>query len=156
MNYQIKNEKVNKSLSHAVLLILDFFCIWGVWVGYNDLIELLIELGNKVDTISFGSRDGFYILGFGLPLLHLLVIIEHFWSNIRKYKRIVNSAVIILVIILFGIGIIGSSWIKSKVENAGYVYCRNASGISALARTLVYTKNIKICEELVEINSRNR
>jgi hypothetical protein len=42
-----------------------------------------------------------------------------------------------------------SSWMKSHAENSGYIYCRNVSGVSALARTLVYTKSMDICEELV-------
>lgn len=150
MNDHIKNKK----LAHLILFILDIFCIWGVWVGYSDLSELLIKLGTRTDIISFGSRDSFYILGLGCPVLHFLVIIENFWSNIGKYKRIINCAVIVLGIVLIGIGIIGSPWIKYKIEKAGYIYCRNASGISALSRTLVYTKNIDICEELTKTKKR--
>lgn len=65
-----------------------------------------------------------------------------------------NQGAIVMLIALFVAGFAGSYWIQSQVENAGYVYCRNASGVSALARTLVYTKYMDICEEFVESKKR--
>lgn len=82
---------------------------------------------------------------------HVLAVVEQFYADIVKtYNRVLNYCVIFLFFILIAAGFFGLYWIKARVENAGYTYCRNASGISALARTLVYTKKIDICEELVE------
>ncbi len=116
-----------------------------------------MEITNQVDSISIGNRDGFFILAIGFPLIYIFIIIEHFRPDfINKYKSFMNQGAIVMVIALLFAGFIGSSWIKSKVENAGYFYCRNASGISALAKTLVYTKNIDICEELVASKRKNQ
>jgi hypothetical protein len=83
-------------------------------------------------------------------------MIEHFRPDvIRKYKRLINSAVIAMVIVLLGAGFVGSSWIQHRVENAGYIYCQNACGSSMLAKSLVYTKDIKICENLAASKRKN-
>jgi hypothetical protein len=101
--------------------------------------------------IRFSSRTGFLILGVGALLIHPLMIVEYFWPGyIKKNNMILSIGLIALAIALFATAFTGSEWIKSKVENAGYVYCRKASGASALAKTLVYTKNIDICDDLVE------
>jgi uncharacterized membrane protein len=90
-------------------------------------------------------------VAIGYLLIYIGVIVEQFRPDlIKKYKQFLNYATITMVITLLAAGFIGSSWIKANVENAGYTYCHNASGISALSRTLVYTKNMDICEELVE------
>ena len=47
-------------------------------------------------------------------------------------------------------GFAGSSLLTSKVENAGYVNCKRLSGAGAVSKTLVYTKDMRICEDLVE------
>jgi hypothetical protein len=106
--------------------------------------------------ISYGNRVGFFMVGIGFPLLHLLVMIEHFRPEvIQKYKRFLNSAVIAMVIILLGAGFVGSAWIQHRVENAGYVNCKKASGSSMLAKSLVYTKDMKICEDLAASKRKN-
>jgi hypothetical protein len=142
---------MNKKLAHIIAFVLDLSCLVGLWIGYDEFQRILLEIKNQVDTIQLSSRAGFFIIAIGFPLIHLLSVIDYYWPNFpKKFSGIVNRGLVLTVIILLAACFIGSSWIKSKVENAGYVYCRNASGISALARTLVYTKNIDICEELVE------
>jgi hypothetical protein len=65
-------------------------------------------------------------------------IVEKFWPDfLKRHSKLMSQCVVIGIIALLAAGVIGSSWIKARVENAGYTYCRNASGISALARTLV-------------------
>lgn len=120
-------------------------------------MNTLTEIKNYTDIIRFGNRAGFFILGLFLPPAHLLIAIENFWPNvIYKYRRLLNQGIVVILIALLGAGIIGSSWIKSQVENAGYVYCREASGISALFRSLVYTKDMAICEDLVTAKYKHR
>ena len=142
---------MNKSLAHTILLIGDILCIWGLWIGYHSLIDVLSEINCQIDIINFGSKDGFFIAAAILPIAHMITIVEYFFpAYIKKHMKILNVSTIIALVFFIITGVYISSWLKFKVENTGYVYCRNASGISALARTLVYTKNIKICEELVE------
>jgi hypothetical protein len=141
---------MNKTLAHTILLIGDILCLWGLWIGYHGLINVLSEVNSQIEIINFGSRDGFFTAAVILPIAHMVAILEYFFpAYIKKHMKIFNiSAIIALVIFIFA-GFYISSWLKSKVENTGYVYCRNASGVSALARTLVYTKSMDICEELI-------
>ncbi len=146
---------MSKKKAHIILLLGDLFCFWLLWIGYHEWQSILLEITNQADVIKVSSREGFYIFGIFLPPIHFLTIVEHFRPTwIHKYVRLMNQGAIITLIALFAAGFIGSSWIKSKVENAGYVYCRNASGVSALAKTLVYTKDMAICEALVESKRR--
>ncbi|MCP3874046.1 MAG: DUF1240 domain-containing protein [Desulfobacteraceae bacterium] len=110
-----------------------------------------MEIFNQVDMISFSNRIGFTIVAVGFPPIHIFTIVDNARPNLfKKYIPIVNKCVIVLVAGLLAAGFISTSWLKSQVENAGYVYCRNASGVSSLAKSLVYTKDIKICEDLVK------
>ncbi len=148
---------MNKKLAHTILFFGSLLCIGGLWIGYHEFQRILLEITNQADMIKFGNRVGFFIVGLFLPLIHLFIIVEHFRPTlIHKYKRLMNQGAIFLLIVLLSAGIIGSSWLESKVENAGYVYCRNASGISALAKSLVYTRDMDICEELVESKIKRR
>ncbi|MGD8834454.1 MAG: DUF1240 domain-containing protein [Desulfobacteraceae bacterium] len=141
---------MNKMTSHTILFILDLFCIWGIWFGLNELKLTLSELNNQSEFIRFSNRAGFFVLGFGFPPIHLFTIVDNAKPSLfKKYIPIVNKSVIVLVAGLLVAGFICSSWIKSRVENAGYVYCHKASGVSALAKNLVYTKEMKICEDMV-------
>lgn len=142
---------MNKKLAHTILFIGNFLCLGVLWIGFHEFNHTLMDITSQPDSIRFGNRDGFFIVAIGYPLIYIFVVIEHFCpALIKKYRQILNYTAIVMVIILLAAGIFGSSWIRMRVKNAGYTYCRNASGISALSRTLVYTKNIKICEELVE------
>ncbi len=128
-----------------------------LWIGYQDIKDVLIEINNQADIIRFSSRAGFFIVAIGPPPIHLLAVVDYFWPNIpKKHSHIVNKGVIVVVVVLLAAGFVGSSWIKSQAENTGYVYCRNASGISALAKSLVYTKDMKICEDLVASKKKHQ
>lgn len=148
---------MNNTLRHIGLLFFDILCIGILWIGYDDFRLTLLELEKHRDVIRFGSRAGFYIVGLGFPFLHLLIIMESICSNfISKYKKLINGCIVGLLATLLTLGFVGSSWLESQVERAGYVYCRNASGSSAISKTLVYTKDTIICEELVEERKNGR
>jgi tetrahydromethanopterin S-methyltransferase subunit E len=120
-----------------------------LWILYDDFKQTLMEIKNQVDIIRFGNRDGFFVLGIGFPLLHLLNITGSFLPDfIKKYQKSLNYCVIGLVIVLLTVGFAISSWLQSRAENAGYIHCRYVSGVSALAKTLVYTKEAQICMDL--------
>ena len=142
---------INKKLAVSFLIFCNFLCLWVLWVGFNDIKEIIASLQSHAEVIRVGSRAGFFVVGIGFPILCLLPIVEKFWPDfLKKHSKLMSQCVVMGTIALLAAGFIGSSWIKARAENAGYAYCRNASGISALARTLVYTKNMDICEQLVE------
>lgn len=147
----MEHRPINKKLAVSFLIFCNFLCLWVLWVGFNDIKEIIASLQSHAEVIRFGSRAGFFVVGIGFPILCLLPIVEKFWPDfLKKHSKLMSQCVVMGTIALLAAGFIGSSWIKARAENAGYAYCRNASGISALARTLVYTKNMDICEQLVE------
>jgi uncharacterized membrane protein len=134
---------MNKKLAHTTILLFDLLCFVGIWIGYNEFQRIISEVKSQADVIQFGNRVVFLMVGIMMPLIHSVGIVGHFWSDLpKKHQKLVNIGMVIVLIAILGTGIFGSSWIKEHVENAGYDYCRNASGISALARTVVYTKKI--------------
>jgi uncharacterized membrane protein len=142
---------MNKKLAHTILFVGNILSVGVLWLGFHELNRISNEINLQQDSIRFANRTGFCIVAIGYLLIYIGVIVEQFRPDlIKKYKQFLNYATITMVITLLAAGFIGSSWIKANVENAGYTYCHNASGISALSRTLVYTKNMDICEELVE------
>jgi hypothetical protein len=148
---------INKKLAITFLIFCNFLCLWVLWIGFNEIKEILASLQSYADVIRVGSRAGFFVVGIAFPILCLVPIVEKFWPDfLKKHSKLMSQCVVIGIIALLAAGVIGSSWIKARVENSGYTYCRNASGISALARTLVYTKNMDICEELVEAKIKSR
>jgi hypothetical protein len=141
---------MNKKQGLFFFSIFELLFLIGILILYHEFGRIVQETNNQVDMIRFGNRISFLIVGMVIPIVHLLGIVEYFWPGyIKKNKHLLNLSLIAIGIALLVAGFAGSAWIKSKVENAEYFYCRNASGVSALARTLVYTKNMETCEELV-------
>lgn len=152
-----KFDQMNKKLAHTLAIPFDLFCLAFVWIGFSIFKGVIVKIADQVDFISFNSRASFFIAGIGFPVIHLIGIIEYFKPGfIKKHARKFNCSLIGFAIVLIAACIIGSSWIKSKVEDAGYVYCREASGVSALARSLVYAKDMETCEELAQSKSYAR
>lgn len=143
---------MNNKLRHVVCLFFDLFCIVMLWILYDDFKQTLIEINNQVDILRFGNRDGFFIVGIGFPIMHLFVIADQLWPDfikkLEKHKRLASNCFVGFVVALLLAGFAISSWLQTRAENAGYVYCWYVSSPSALAKTLVYTKHQKLCEEL--------
>jgi uncharacterized Tic20 family protein len=141
---------MNKKLALMILFFGNLLGAVILWIGYHALSKFFFDVDNQVEVVEFSSRSGFFIVGIPIIVILLIVIIEYYFpALIRKHLKAMNIGGIIGLIFFLSSGFFISSWMRSHVENAGYIYCRNASGVSALERTLVYTKNIDICEELV-------
>ncbi len=139
---------MNTTFRHLGLLFFDILCIVILWIGFDAFRQTLFDIENKLNVIRFSSRNGFFIVGIGFPLIHLLLIIENYWPAwVKKYKRHINYGLIGLVVILIAAGFTCSSWLKSRAENEGYVNCLYISGNSALSKTLVYAKDQRLCED---------
>ena len=148
---------MNKKLAHAILLFFDLLSFEGLWFGYHQFQRVAMDTINKLDMIRFSNRAGFFIVAIAIPLIHLLAVVDRFWPDFqKKYNHLVNVSLVVMIVALLSAGFIGSSWIKSQVENAGYIYCREASGISALSKSLVYTKDMAVCEDLVTAKYKHR
>lgn len=142
---------MSKKRALALFTLFDLMGIAILWIGYDSIKEYFYGIDHQVEIIRFSSREGFFIIGILILVAHMLGFIEYFFPElIKKHLKFANIGAIVTLIIFLSSGFYISSWMKSNVENAGYTYCRNASGISALSRTLVYTKNMNICEELVQ------
>ena len=140
--------KRNKILGHIFFFVFDVGSVWLFLRGYHDIKEIMMGIQTQVDTIRVFSRIGFYISCLFAILGHIYLVAVSLWPVIEeKHKQKSELCAVALIITFFVVGFGGSAFIKNQVENAGYTYCRNASGISALARTLVYTKTMAICEE---------
>jgi hypothetical protein len=128
-----------------------------VW-GYKDINQVIAETSNQIDKIEFGNRVGFFCLGFGILFIHILCMIEYFKPGlIRKYSRILNKFAIFIIGGLFVIGFLISNYTRNYVENAGYIHCRKAEdNIGLISKTLVYTKDMDICEAEVEKKKATR
>ena len=141
---------MNRKLSHAIFLVGDIFFLGLLWLGHQGFNMALTNISKQAEIVEFNSRAGFFIVCIGLPLIHLLVYIENLFPPLsKKVHKIVNLGLVFFVAALLSAGFLASFWLQYRAENAGYIYCRNVSGVSALAKNLIYTKDMEICEALV-------
>lgn len=140
---------MSKAKAHIVLTIGDILVILGILWGCNEIMEILINVDNVAESISFSNRVGFFTVGIALPIAHVFSIFENFWHDyLSKRKQLINSLIIIFGIVLFAGAIFISIFMQHYVKKAGYQYCAGASGVSALAKELVYTIDDETCRRL--------
>jgi hypothetical protein len=150
MNNIAHSQLMKKKRALILFTIFDLLGIVVLWIGYHSLKNYFLEINLEAEVIEFSSRSGFFSAGVLVLMAHLLGIIEYFYPKIiKQHMKAFNLGTIVALFMVLFSGFYISSWMKYNVENFGYVYCRNASGVSALERTLVYTKNMETCEELV-------
>ena len=148
---------MNKKRSLILFSIFDLLFIGGMFILFYEFSRITSDLNQQVAMIKFGNRFTYLVVGAVIPMLHIWGIAEYFWPTvIKKNKRIISCSLIAVLLMLLSAGFAGSVWIKSKVRNDGYVYCSAASGVSALAKSIVYTRDIGICEDIVKSNSHAR
>ena len=146
---------MSKRTAHFILLFFDICCIWGLYVGGNEVQRILSEIHNLAEVIDYVNRVCFFLVGMVVPIIHFLSIIEYFRPNlVHKHILLMNLGVAALVVGLFSGSIFGSFYLTYRLKSAGYVYCRQASGISALAKSVVYTINTDVCEEVAATHRR--
>ena len=108
-----------------------------------------------MEVIDYLNRVSFFIMGIGLPIIHLLTIVEYFRPTlIVKHGQLMNWGTVVLVVGLISGSIFGSFYLTYRLKSSGYVYCRKASGISALAKSVVYTIDDDVCEEVAATQRR--
>jgi amino acid permease len=141
---------MQKRSALIVIVIMNLFCLGGLVWGYHIFNQLLIDMGNYVDSVEFNNRIGFLLLGFGIPLICSLILLENVRPQlIRKYSRIANCGTLVLVLLLFITSYVGSNHLRHTVEKAGYTNCHELNRRSTLSTFLVYTRSSNICEQLM-------
>jgi hypothetical protein len=146
---------MKKENALILLTIFDIFSFFVLWLGFHEIHTVVIDISNSSDSVSFINRIGFTFLAVVVPLAHIFMIFEYFHiDKIKKNAHLINKAIYTIFIVLFAASIFISAYLKIYVENAGYHYCSQASGVSALSRTLVYTKDEETCIRLAEEKRR--
>lgn len=142
---------MNKKKGLILFSFFDLFVLFGLWLAYDEINQVFTGIANSVDAVSFNNRIGFFIVGIGLPLVHFFGIIIFFWPKLlAKRTSLVNRLLIVLGAVLLASGFFISAYMQTYVERAGYQYCRGASGVSALSKTIVYTKDPEVCSRLTD------
>lgn len=148
---------MNKKQSLILFSLFDLLFIGGMFILFYEFSRITSDLNRQVEMIKFGNRSPFLVVGAIIPMLHIWGIAEYFWPTvIKKNTRLISCSLIAGLLMLLFAGFAGSVWIKSKVQNDGYVYCSAVSGESALAKSLVYTRDMGICEDIVKSNRHAR
>jgi hypothetical protein len=120
-----------------------------LWLFFNDAGKILSSIHNQAEMVAFNSKEGFLILGLFAPLAHLVGIVEHFRPElIRKHARSINYSAIAFFAFLFVFAIGASNWFERKVQNAGYISCRELNHSGTFSIYLVYTRNQQICDQM--------
>jgi hypothetical protein len=151
--YRLLNHEVmmSKKKAHVLLLLLDIFSIIGLWMGYNLINQVVVDITHSAETVEFNNRIGFLCFGVALPIIHLFVIYGYFWPKvIKKNSMLFNWSIFILLIILFASAFFISFRVRTYVERAGYLRCPQADHQLSFSTGLVYTKDAAICSRLIE------
>lgn len=148
---------MSKKKAHVLLVILDIFSIIGLWMGYNLINHVVVDITHSTDTVELNNRIGFLCFGVALPIIHLFSIYEYFWPKVVKKKAILlNWSIFILLIALFASGFFISARVRTYVEYAGYQRCPQADHQLSFSTGLVYTKDAAVCSRLVEEKRKPR
>lgn len=139
---------MSKVKAHVILILADILAIIAIWWGYRQIHDLLTGISFSVDAVSFTNRIGFAFVGILLPFAQVNALFEHLWPAkvYRRTRYLIFTTIVLGIVIFFGAVSI-SFYMQKYTEEAGYQYCSGASGVSALARTLVYTRNSEICSK---------
>jgi hypothetical protein len=157
LNRKVAQIKMNKKLAHAKLFLLDIPCLFCFWFFLNEISRMFLDISHQADMVEFNSKEGFFILAAVVPIAHIVIIIEHIWFDfIKKYTRLINYGALIMFILLFASAITISILIKVKVENAGYVNCKELEWSGTYSKSYTYTRNQAICEQLLAEKAKEK
>lgn len=142
---------MSKSTAHIILILANIIAVLVFWWGCHQINNVFEDIALSADSVSFSNRIGFAFIGIVMPFAQILALCEHFWPEyLQKRNRLINQITIISGIVLLSSAALFSGYMQYHVEKIGYQYCRGASGVSALLKTLVYSKDSEVCNQLVE------
>lgn len=142
---------MSKKTAHIVLCIFDIAVIYVVWWGGHKIGQVVTDVKQSADVISFLDRIGFFVPGIILPLGHGFVIFEHFYPAwVQRRTGLLNVSVILALAVLIVSAFFISSRLQNHVRSAGYHYCEQAGNRLTFSKVLVFTRDAQICRRLVE------
>ena len=148
---------MNKKLALIILLLFNSLCVYALFYFYNEIRQLFLDINSNTDMVSFNSKQGFFIFALGLPIISFVIIIEHIWFEfINKHIRLISWGVFAMLILLFISAITISALLKAKVENAGYINCKELEWSGAYSVSYTYTRNQAICKQLVAEENKEK
>ncbi len=132
------------------LTFIDILVIWGFYIGYHQIHQVLTGISNSTDSVSFLNRNGVFFIMIPLPFFHIFSLVDYFKpSLVAKWRDSFHRAILFFTLGLFMLSFFISTGTRQYVEKSGYLYCHDASSFSVLFRTLVYTKDWETCNRLV-------
>jgi hypothetical protein len=142
---------MSKRKAHTVILFIDLLAMLIIWIGYNEINQVVVDIAHSVDSVEFNNKVGLFFIGIGIPIIHLFIIYEHFWPQVVKKRMIwFNFSGIFLLIVLIASAFFVSARMRTYVEQAGYLHCSPADDDMSFTTYLNYTKDDAICSRLIE------
>jgi len=139
---------VNKKFTHLACVFLDILAIGGIFIGFKWISEILFEMNMQAEVIEFDRFTGFIFVAIAVPALHILGIIENSWPDLLStYKAVMEKGIVLFAILLIFLCYILITWVPSKLENEGYVYCQTTS-VGLASRVVIYAIDDEVCQEL--------
>lgn len=148
---------MSKKKAHLFIILFDILAILIFWIGYDEINQVLVNIANSADSVEFNNKVGLFLIGVGIPIIHLFAIYEYFWPKVvEKRMALLNWSALILLIVLFASAFFISARVQTYVEQAGYRHCRPADHEMSFTTYLIYTKNEAICIQLIEEKRKPR
>ncbi len=149
--------KMNKKLAHCIFFLFDILCLFIFLFFYNEISQVMLDIHNQAEMVTVWSKEGFFIFSIALPTIHFIVIIEYFYFDfIKKHTQSIGYGFIAMLLFMFVSAFVISSLIKTKVENAGYVNCRELEWSGTYSVSYTYTRNQEICGQLVAEKAKEK
>ena len=147
---------MSKKTAHTVLILIDLLAIFALWLGYDEIRQILTGLADAADTISFNNRVGFLFVAVLVPMAHIYAICEYFFLKkiVIQKAAMINGLVIMVGCAVFAFAFFISKNIQTHVEEAGYHHCPAADDRMTFSTYLVFTKDETVCRRLVLENKK--
>lgn len=148
---------MSKKQALILFFLFDIPCLLILWYFPGEIRQLLLDINNKTEMVTVGSKDGFFIFAIVVPIAHLIGFIEFFYFEfIKRHTRLINYGFLSTLILLFISAIAISISLKAKVENAGYMNCAELEWSGTYSVSYTYTRNQEICGQLVAEKAKEK
>lgn len=147
---------MSKKKALILFAVFDLLALLALWLGYNEINNVVDGIANFADTVSLNNRIGFFSFGIGIPIGHVLLICDYLFLHRVYAKKPAwgNGVYIIFGVVLFASAIFISGYMRAYVERAGYLHCPEADDRMTFTTYLMYTKNNDICSQLIVENRK--
>jgi hypothetical protein len=121
--------------------------LWGI----DQIQDVYQAVVGAAGHVVFENRIGLTFSGLLLPILLVVALCDMYLPEFaKKHRSFLEKITALSTVLLIGGGIFFSFYLQSYVSRSGYQYCGSASGTSAVMKTVVYTQNDVVCQQLTE------